>query len=292
MNRTIERIIHNPPSHWVGSGFRVKQYFPAELGQAFLERFSPFILLDYQDPYFFSATPFETGVGPHPHRGFETVTFAFAGKIEHRDHVGNRGVIGPGGLQWMTAGAGMLHKEYHETEFSKKDRILHLVQLWVDLPQKHKWTEPAYQAISTKEMGRFRPFEGGYEVVIYAGSAFGVKGPAKTFSPMNIYKILMEKDEEVVLREPEDHNLGLLVLSGALSMGGKELEHADFVLFSNDGDEVRLRATLEHSEVFVLSGKPLHQPIYKQGPFVMSTEEEVLEAQRDYESGGFGSDVF
>lgn len=293
MNRTIEKVFRNPHAHWVGNGFRVKQFFPARRESNFLQRFSPFILLDYNEPYFFPGSPFETGVGPHPHRGFETVTFALAGKVEHTDNQGNHGVIEPGDVQWMTAGGGILHKEYHETEFAKKDRVLHMIQLWVNLPKEHQLTTPAYQAITADQMGKYTSVDLGFEAIIYAGEAFGVKGPAKTFSPMNIYKVTISRGEDVIITEPLGFNTGLLVLAGGVKVNGDtEAEHADFVLFHNDQANFTLTGLHDHSEVFVLSGKPLDQPIYKMGPFVLSTKEDVAQAQLDFESGKFGSLVF
>lgn len=255
--RGIDQVITNRYAHWVGSGFRVKQYFPAGQPDGFLERFSPFLLLDYNEPYFFEASPFETGVGPHPHRDFETVTFALAGKVEHGDNQGNHGVIEPGDVQWMTAGQGILHKEYHETEFSKKDRILHMIQLWVDLPAEHKLTAPNYQAITRHQMGKYTSFDQDLELTVYAGEVKGVKGPAETFSPMNIYKVDIGKDRSEEFLEPTDRPFLMTGLS-------------------------------DLSEVFVISGQPLDQPVIHAGPFVMTTREDVRQAGLDFRSGKFG----
>lgn len=291
--RKIEKVFKNDHAHWVGNGFRVKQYFPAALGKEFLNRFSPFILMDYNEPYFFKATPFETGVGAHPHRGFETVTFAFAGKVEHGDNKGNKGVIEPGDIQWMTAGSGILHKEFHEKEFSKKDRVLHMIQLWVNLPKKDKMTEPKYQAIRRNQMGKYCSEDDRLTMTVYAGEVFGVKGPASTFSPMNIYKVDIEKDKTVLLDEPSDFNTGLLVLSGEVKINEDTVvRNSDFVLFENDGKPFSITGVEEHSEVFVLSGQPLNEPVVAMGPFVMNTEEEVMQANLDYRNGVFGEPNF
>lgn len=288
--RSIERIITNRRAHWVGNGFRVKQYFPSLQPDNFLERFSPFILLDYNEPYFFEATPFETGVGPHPHRGFETVTFAFAGKVEHGDNQGNSGIIEPGDIQWMTAGKGILHKEYHETEFAKKDRILHMIQLWVNLPRKDKLTEPKYQAITADQMGHYTSFDQTYQLIVYAGEVNGIKGPATTFSPMNIYKAELAKGHSEQFQEPADFNTGLLVLAGQVEINHQTtVQSGDFVLFENDGHPFVLTGLDEHSEVFVLSGQPLNEPVVHAGPFVMSTREELRQASHDFQTGKFGS---
>lgn len=287
--RTIERVVKDRPAHWVGNGFRVKQMFPAGQPEGFYERFSPFILLDYNEPYFFEASPFETGVGPHPHQGFETVTFALAGKVEHGDNQGNHGVIETGDLQWMTAGKGILHKEYHETEFSKKDRILHMIQLWVDLPQEHKLTSPKYQAITKRQMGRYQSFDQDLELTVYAGETHGVKGPASTFSPMNIYKVDIGKDRLEEFLEPSGYNTGLLILSGEVEVNGElTAKSGHFVLFENDELPFALRGLTDMAEVFVLSGQPLNQPVVHTGPFVMTTREEIRQASQDFQSGKFG----
>lgn len=288
--RKIEKVFKNNNAHWVGNGFRVKQYFPTGQSEDFMERFSPFILMDYNEPYFFEASPFETGVGAHPHRGFETVTFALAGKVEHGDNKGHSGIIETGDIQWMTAGKGILHKEFHEKEYAKKDRVLHMIQLWVNLPKEHKMTEPKYQAIKARDMGKFQSFDEQLEVIVYAGEALEVKGPASTFSPMNIYKVKLQKGKTVTFTEPEDFNTGFLVLSGKVKVNEeREVQTSDFVLFENDGQAFSLTGIEEESEIFVLSGKPLHEPVCAMGPFVMNTKEEIIQANIDFQSGKFGS---
>lgn len=287
--RKIETIFKDGHLHWVGNGFRVKQYFPSLLGKEFFDRFSPFILLDYNEPYLFKATSLETGVGAHPHRGFETVTFAFSGKIEHGDNKGNRGIIESGDIQWMTAGSGILHKEFHEREFAKEDRIFHMIQLWVNLPKKYKMTEPKYQAIKKDQMGKYLSDDEQIELTIYAGDVFDIKGPASTFSPMNLYKIDIKKGKSVVIEEPSHFNTGLLILSGGVTINETDpAERSDFVLFENDGNPFQITGVEEHSEVFVLSGQPLNEPVVAMGPFVMNTEEEIMQANLDYHNGAFG----
>lgn len=288
--RKIEDIFKNDSAHWVGNGFRVKQYFPTNRSGDFLERFSPFILLDYNEPYFFKATPFETGVGVHPHRGFETVTFAFAGKVEHGDNKGHSGIIEAGDIQWMTAAKGILHKEFHEKEYAKNDRVLHMVQLWVNLPKEYKMSEPKYQAIKKEQMGKYNSQDNNLEIIVYAGEVFGVKGPASTFSPMNIYKIDLKKGATVTIKEPSDFNTGMLILSGEVNVNeSKNVKSSDFVLFENDGKEFSLAGIEEHSEILVLSGQPLNEPVVAMGPFVMNTMEEIMQANADFRAGKFGS---
>lgn len=291
--RKIEEIFKGPAPHWVGTGFRVKQFFPKGRSETIFDRTSPFILLDYNEPYYFKASPFKKGIGPHPHKGFETVTFAFAGKVEHEDSKGNKGVIYPGDIQWMTAGSGILHKEYQETEYSKKDRVFHVIQLWVNLPAKDKLTEPKYQAITADKMGKYRIPDDGGEVTVYAGEAFGVKGPATTFSPMNIYKINLKKGEELRIKEPGHFNTGFLIMGGEIEINREEnIEFGNFVLFENTDADIVIRSIEEESEIMVFSGEPLNEPVAAAGPFVMNTQEELLEASRDYREGKFGSEVF
>ncbi len=291
--RKIDEIFKGPAPHWVGNGFRVKQFFPRDRGKSIFERTSPFILLDYNEPYYFKATPFKKGLGPHPHKGFETVTFAFAGKVEHGDNKGNKGIIYPGDIQWMTAGSGILHKEYQEIEYSKKDRVFHVIQLWVNLPAKDKLTEPSYQAIRADEMGKYNIPEDGGEIIIYAGEAFGVKGPAKTFSPMNIYKINIKKGKELRIKEPDFFNTGFLIMGGEIEINReKTIEFGNYVLFDRSEGDIIIRSQEEESEIMVLSGEPLKEPVVASGPFVMNTQEEILQASRDYREGVFGSEVF
>lgn len=288
--RPMEHVFRGPAPHWVGNGFRVRQYFPSGQGRPFFDRFSPFLLLDYNEPFYFEPSEDLVGVGPHPHRGFETVTFAFAGSVEHGDNQGNHGVIGPGDIQWMTAGKGILHKEYHEREFAKKGRVFHMVQLWVNLPRKDKMTEPSYQTLLAEDMGKVELEDGKGTITVFAGEVKGVKGPAITHSPMNVYKVELSGDGEVVLNEPGDYNTGFLVIDGNLQLNDeKELEAGDFVLFENKEGEIRLKGTKEHAAILVLSGEPLNEPVVAGGPFVMSTREELNQAFEDYHSGEFGS---
>lgn len=288
--RKIEMIFKNDKAHWVGNGFRVKQYFPGVHGADFFERFSPFLLMDYNEPMMFKATNSNAGVGAHPHRGFETVTFAFEGEVEHGDNKGNTGVIRPGDIQWMTAGSGILHKEFHEREYAKKDRMFHMIQLWVNLPKAHKMTEPKYQSITAEQMGKYRSDDGGVNITVYAGEVFGTKGPASTFSPINIYKIDLKRGKSVTLTEPADFNTGMLILSGHVEVNARDIvKRADFILFENDGKSVRLMGMDEESSIFVLSGQPLNEPIAARGPFVMNTQEELMQANIDFQEGKFGS---
>lgn len=290
MYREVERVFKNSASHWVGNGFRVQQYFPSGQDEDFLERFSPFILMDYNSPYEFEPATSLVGVGPHPHRGFETVTLALEGKIEHTDNKGNSGIIGPGDIQWMTAGSGILHKEYHEREFAKNERRFHMIQLWVNLPKKYKMTKPKYQALLSADMGKYKLEDNLGEITVFAGEVFGVKGPASTFSPINMYKVNLNKGGQVILAEPPDFNTGMLVVGGSVKLNDENiLNQGDFVLFKNDQKEFKLLGNSdEETSIIVLSGQPLNEPVVAYGPFVMNTREEIVKANMDFARGKFG----
>lgn len=286
-NRPIEMIFTGPRPHWVGNGFYVNNYFPS--GENLLERFTPFILLDYNAPREIKPSLTPKGVGQHPHRGFETVTFAFEGAVEHHDNQGNHGIIYPGDVQWMTAAAGIMHKEYHEKEFSKQGGVFHMIQLWVNLPKKDKFAEPGYQAITKEQMGKVTlPDEKG-SVTIVAGTFDGVKGPAKTFTPMNIYTIELKQGGAVTLNEPANFNFGMLILSGEVKVNGRDGKEKDFVLFKNEEGEGVIEADSDDVKIFVLSGEPINEPIAAGGPFVMNTREELRQANEDFNNGKFGT---
>lgn len=291
--RPIERILRGAHSHWVGDGFYVKQYFPSGQNIEFFNRFSPFILLDYNEPYYFEATNKTVGVGAHPHRGFETVTLAISGKVEHHDNKGNHGIIGPGDIQWMTAGSGILHKEYHEKEYAQKGRTFHMIQLWVNLPQKYKMVEPKYQSLLNENMGKFSLQDNMGEVTVYAGQVQGVKGPVKTFSPINLYKVTLKKNGTIKLNEPADFNTGALVINGSVKINDNQiLEQGSFILFENKEGNIKLEGISDEVSLIFLSGEPLNEPVVAQGPFVMNTEEEIIQANLDFYTGLFGESDF
>lgn len=283
--RSIERIIPPLETHWVGDGFRVHNFFPYGLEE---QRMSPFYLLDYNSKYYFEPSDTPRGVGPHPHRGFETVTIAFKGKVAHHDSRGNSGVIGEGDVQWMTAGSGILHKEYHEEAFNKAGGDFQMLQLWVNLPAKDKMTEPKYQAILNAEFGKYQ-VPGGLGVVeVLAGEYESVKGPASTFSPIQIYIGKVKRGARLDFSTPASYNTALLNLEGSLSVNGTDIPTDNFALFANDGDFLNVEAT-DDASFFILSGEPLDEPIASYGPFVMNTQEEIRQAMRDFGSGMFGN---
>lgn len=285
--RSIETSFKGAAPHFVGDGFRVSQYFPE--GKNLLTRFSPFILLDYNQPHYFEPSEARRGVGAHPHRGFETVTIAYDGKVEHHDNSGNHGVIGPGDVQWMTAGSGVLHKEYHEEQFSKDGGMLHMIQLWVNLPSKYKMTKPKYQPITKENISVYKLANHEGEIKVIAGEVKGVKGPASTFSKMNIYNVYLKNHGKVILNEPSEFNTGILIINGEMKINNDSIyKENDFILFDNVEGEIILESVSEDSLAIVLSGEPLNEPVIAHGPFVMNTESEIIKAYEDYNSGKFG----
>lgn len=285
--KAIDTILAPPSPHMVGDGFRVHNFFPSgyNLGKY---RMSPFFLMDYNAKFNFPPSDVPRGVGVHPHRGFETVTIAYQGSVAHHDSAGHSGVIGQGDVQWMTAGSGVLHKEYHEAEFSKRGGIFQMVQLWVNLPAQFKMTTPGYQGITHDQMGIFKlPDEKGIVEVI-AGDFNGVKGPATTFSPIQLYTIRIKKGADLKFDLPAGFNTGILVVEGEIKVNSGDRAPEDhFVLFKNEGEEISIEAEVD-SVILVLSGEPINEPIAAYGPFLMNRQEEIIEAVNDFNTGKFG----
>jgi len=284
--RGIEGIYGAPPLHWVGDGFRVAGYFSA-IPDA-VRKLDPFLLLDYHPSYDYAPATHPRGVGVHPHRGFETVTIAFQGSVAHHDSTGAGGVIGPGDVQWMTAAAGILHKEYHEAGWARQGGPFQMAQLWVNLPRAHKLDAPHYQAIVADRMGQLTLPDGGGVVRIIAGELDGVRGPATTYTPMSVLDVRLNPGGKAVLPFPARQNAGLVVMKGDLVINdeSKATLH-DFVVFENDGDHLALAATSE-TQLLVLAGEPIGEPVVQYGPFVMNTEREIQQAFADFRSGKFG----
>ena len=285
-NRQIEGIYPAPPLHWVGNGFHVAGYFSAIPDGK--RKLDPFLLLDYQAPEEYGPTTRRRGVGPHPHRGFETVTFAFQGSVAHHDSTGAGGVIGPGDVQWMTAASGILHKEYHEENWARGGGTFHMAQLWVNLPRANKMDPPGYQPILAEQMG-VAELPGGAGVVrVIAGEYEGVKGPARTFTPMDIYDLRLNAGGGVRLAFPQGHTLAALVMEGEVTLNGERAARSgDFILFTREGTGVDVAAGAA-ARLLVLSGAPIGEPIVSHGPFVMNTGEEIQQAIADFNSGKFG----
>ena len=271
-------------SHWVGDGFNVRPIF-AHL--AFTADISPFLMFDYAAPREFAATDEKRGVGPHPHRGFETVTIAFQGEVEHGDSVGNRGVIGPGDVQWMTAASGIIHEEFLSHEFLKRGGTLEMVQLWVNLPTKYKMIAPKYQSILNKEIPVVQLPDNGGSLRVIAGSYAGMKGSAFTYSPVDLWDIKITDGKSVELTVPEGRNAMLFVRKGIIELGGSKAGTGDLVLLERKGNRISLQAK-EDVSLLLMGGEPIAEPIVASGPFVMNTEQEIRIAMMDYHSGRMG----
>lgn len=286
MKKVIERIIKRPDQPgMVGDGFRVYNFIPrADVSQ---RRISPFLMLDFGAEFNFSPTEKLRGVDVHPHKGFETVTIAYKGSVAHHDSAGNSGVIHPGDVQWMTAGAGILHKEYHEKEYSKKGGPFEMVQLWVNLPKKDKSASPHYQAITADKMGKVQLPDNSGVVNVIAGDYNGTKGPAFTYTPVNLFDIKLNKDGKASVTVDATHNTALLIVNGSVEVNGAKAAQHSFVLFKNEGEEIDITAN-ENAVVLLLSGEPINEPIASYGPFVMNTQAEIYEAIDEFQQGKFG----
>jgi quercetin 2,3-dioxygenase len=284
--REIEGIYPSPGLHWVGDGFRVAGYF-STIPDA-VRKLSPFLLLDYHPTYDYSPTNHRRGVGVHPHRGFETVTLAWQGSVAHHDSTGAGGVIGPGDVQWMTAASGILHKEYHEQNYGKRGGPLQMAQLWVNLPRAHKMAPPRYQPLIADRMGIVNLAEGSGSVRVVAGEYQGVKGPAKTFSSINVFDTRLNTSGKLELSFSARHNAALLVMKGEVTINGAtKVSVNDFVVFKNVGERIAIEASSE-AQLLVLSGEPIDEPVVQYGPFVMNTQQEIQEAISDFNRGKFG----
>lgn len=275
-----------PRQHWVGDGFPVRSMLShANQGQ----HISPFILLDYAGPTKFTPTTERRGVGQHPHKGFETVTIVYEGEVEHRDSTGAGGVIGPGDVQWMTAASGILHEEYHSPAFARKGGNFEMVQLWVNLPAKDKDAKPGYQNLLAAEIPKVDLPNAAGSLRVIAGRFGDTKGPARTFTPINIWDVRLGRDKNVTLDVPEGHTLSVLVLSGAVEIDGQEIaREAQTVILGRDGGDITIEANSD-AKLLVLTGEPIDEPVVAHGPFVMNTVGEIKQAMLDFQSGKFGA---
>ena len=283
--KQVTGVYSAPRPHWVGDGFPVRSLFSY---QSHAEQLSPFLLLDYAGPHTFAPGTEKRGVGEHPHRGFETVTIVYRGEVEHRDSTGRGGIIGPGDVQWMTAGAGILHEEFHSEAFTHKGGELEMVQLWVNLPAKDKMTAPGYQSITQDFIPTVELPDDAGTARIIAGQYQQTTGPAHTFSPLNVWDMRLQQARPVTLSQPEGWSTALVVLKGSITVNGSTTaSDAQLVVLSQQGDALHLEATHDAS-VLLLSGEPLNEPIVGYGPFVMNTRQEIAEAVRDFNAGRFG----
>ena len=285
--KSIELVASPRAPHFVGNGFRVHNFIPSGF-RLDMKRMDPFLLMDYNSKFYFPPTTELRGVGVHPHRGFETVTIAYKGKIAHHDSAGNSGVIGEGGVQWMTAASGVLHKEYHDKEFSAKGGDFQMVQLWVNLPKKDKMSAPKYQGLDASDIKKYQLPNKQGEVEVIAGAYKTVEGAASTFTPLHLLNVKLKKRAQTDFSFPAHYNTALVVIEGRIKVNDNEEVPTDhFVLFENKGETFKVEAT-EDAIVLVLSGEPINEPIAAQGPFVMNTEEELVQAIDDFNNGKFG----
>ena len=282
--KNISKVLNPPAPHMVGDGFRVHNFFP----NGYQLIMSPFYLLDYNATLAFSPRNIPRGVGVHPHRGFETVTLAYQGAVAHHDSAGNSGIIYPGDGQWMTAARGILHKEYHEENFSKTGGPFQMVQLWVNLPARDKMSTPKYQEIKNGEVAKFHLPDKAGTVEVIAGSFEGTLGKTTTFTPIEMYHIRLEKGSTLAFNLPKNFNTGLLVIEGEIEINHTDKAEQDqFAHFKNDGETISIVA-LKNSFILVLSGEPIQEPIAAYGPFLMNNPEEIEQAIADYNEGRFG----
>lgn len=286
MSKEVLHVVGNIQQHWVGDGFPVRHLLTYSGGN----RFDPFLLLDYAGPHEFAATKGRRGVEVHPHKGFETVTILYQGELSHRDSSGGNGHLRPGDVQWMTAGSGIVHEEFHSETFSQRGGTLEMIQLSVNLPAKDKAAPPKYQDLRAVQFPCV-PLKGNAgQARVIAGQFDGVLGPATTFTPINVWDIEVEGGRSTGIAVPEGHTCVLVLQEGAVSIGQLTLEPVNMAQFGVGGDLIELQARAD-SRMLLLTGEPLNEPVAGQGPFVMNTAEELREAIREYQAGKMGTRV-
>lgn len=284
ITKNVLGVYQPGPAYMVGDGFPVRNLFPSnDLDRAV----DPFLMLDYAGPQYFPPTDHPRGVGEHPHRGFETVTIVYEGVLAHRDSTGSGGVIGPGDVQWMTAASGIVHEEFHEKAFATKGGTLHAIQLWVNLPRASKMSAPGYQTILNADIPAV-DLDGRGTLRVIAGSYLGQKGPARTFSTIQLYDIQLKAGGCAVVTVPEGDNSSIFVLQGRASANGsREAGEAELIVCERNGSQITIDAQSD-SRLLVMSGTPIDEPIARYGPFVMNTREELVQAAQDYQAGKMG----
>jgi redox-sensitive bicupin YhaK (pirin superfamily) len=284
--KQVAKIYEGAQTHMVGDGFRVQNLFPNgnRIGS---RQLSPFFLLDYAAPHYFPPSDQPRGVDEHPHRGFETVTIAYQGALEHRDSGGNSGRIGAGDVQWMTAASGVVHEEKHEREFTRSGGTLEMVQLWVNLPKAHKMDPPRYQGLEKKDIPVADLGDGSYLRVI-AGEFDGQKGAAKTFTPLNLFDVQLKAGKSIELTLPDGYNTGIVVLKGEARFNDTHTaKGVQLAVFDTKGETITVTAVADAS-LLVLNGEPINEPVFSYGPFVMNTKEDIVQAVEDYNNGKMG----
>jgi redox-sensitive bicupin YhaK (pirin superfamily) len=282
--KEIYTIVSPQEKHWVGDGFFVSTLFSP--GQVDYQYTTPFILMDHAAPRDFAPTDKKLGVGEHPHRGFETVTFAIKGEIDHRDSGGGGGTITTGGVQWMTAAQGVVHEEFHSRNFAKTGGLFEMVQLWVNLPAKDKMVTPRYQSINNEDFERVQLGESTIAKII-SGELSGKQGQAKTYTDINIYEIDSQKEDNFNLKFKQGTNLLILQIKGRSTINGNEISEGAMPIFKRNGEDVEIKLHNE-SKLLVLNGEPIDEPIVPYGPFVMNTKEEIIQAIDDFNAGKMG----
>jgi redox-sensitive bicupin YhaK (pirin superfamily) len=272
-------------SHWVGDGFPVKSIFSySDIAQ----EMSPFLLMDYAGPADFPPTTRKLGVGQHPHRGFETVTIVYEGGVSHRDSSGGGGTIGPGDVQWMTAASGLIHEEYHSPEFAEQGGAFEMVQLWVNLPARDKMAAPGYQGITAAQIPEVALPGAAGKVRVIAGQYASAQGPARSFTPMNVWDLRLRAGHRIAFDLPAGHTTALFVLHGTLRIDGKHnIRAAELAVMERDGSRLEFEVS-EDATVLLLNGEPLNEPVVGYGPFVMNTQAEIVQAIDDFNNGRFG----
>jgi len=281
--KNIEEILQPRGQHWVGDGFPVRTLFTYD---RYGKTMSPFLLLDFAGPAEFAPADRPRGVGQHPHRGFETVTLVYKGEVDHQDTAGNSGHLEPGDVQWMTAASGIVHQEFHSQAFTENGGLFHAIQLWVNLPAKDKMSPPRYQDIPSSKIPVVDGDGGTLRII--AGEYAGQKGPAQTFTPINMWDIRMTAGSEMDLTLPSGHTTALVGVNGTVRLNdSREIGQAHLARFERDGDALHLHAK-EDAIVLLLSGQPIDEPIAGDGPFVMNTEEELRQAFEDFQKGVLG----
>jgi quercetin 2,3-dioxygenase len=286
--RGVAEVLGEGRYHWVGDGFRVEGLFSP--GDRLSSMLDPFLLLDYHAPYTYSPTTTPRGVGVHPHRGFETVTLAFDGIVAHHDSTGAGGVIRPGDVQWMTAASGILHKEYHDADWARSGGRFHMAQLWVNLPAAHKMDPPHYQPLTTERIGHVDLAGHAGTVRVIAGNYDGHKGPAETYTKINLWDVALNPEAAIAPDIDVDDNVAVLVIDGNVIVNRVELCAGQLAVLDRSQPEhhgIEL-TTSSGGRALVMTGQPIGEPIAAHGPFVMNTSQQLLEAVQDYQAGQFG----
>ncbi|HPU19364.1 MAG TPA: pirin family protein [Alicycliphilus sp.] len=284
-HKTVLSTRSAPERHWVGDGFPVHGLFGYS-GAGVAER-SPFLLLDYAAPTTFTPTTARRGVGSHPHRGFETVTIVYDGEVEHRDSTGAGGIIGAGDVQWMTAGGGIIHEEFHSSAYAASGGPFEMVQLWVNLPASQKMTPARYQAILDAQIPAVALPGGAGRVRVIAGSFDGRQGPAHSFTPMNVLDMRLAAGHRLQLAQPEGWSTLVVVLAGTVQINdGTTLGAAEMASLSTQGTQLTLAAQ-EDAKLLLLAGEPIAEPVVGYGPFVMNSEQQIAQAIDDFNRGHF-----